>query len=63
LESNKIKIFKGIQQAGRTDANVSAKENILYINSKDVIDFFKLDFQKILIFSGLFLLTYINVFF
>jgi len=42
LESNKIKIFKGIQQAGRTDANVSAKENILYINSKDVIDFFKL---------------------
>ena len=31
LENNKIKIFKGIQQAGRTDANVSAKENILYI--------------------------------
>ena len=42
LESSKIKIFKGIQQAGRTDANVSAKGNILYINSKDVIDFFKL---------------------
>ena len=47
LESNKIKIFKGIQQAGRTDANVSAKENILYINSKDVIDFFKLKFLQI----------------
>ena len=47
LESNKIKIFKGIQQAGRTDANVSAKENILYVNSKDVIDFFKLKFLEI----------------
>ena len=47
LESNKIKIFKGIQQAGRTDANVSTKENILYINSKDVIDFFKLKFLEI----------------
>ena len=47
LESNKIKIFKGIQQAGRTDANVSAKENIHYINSKDVIDFFKLKFLEI----------------
>ena len=47
LESNKIKIFKGIQQAGRTDANVSAKENILYINAKDVIDFFKLKFLEI----------------
>ena len=42
LENNKIKIFKGIQQAGRTDANVSAKENILYINSKEIIDFSKL---------------------
>ena len=47
LESNKIKIFKGIQQAGRTDANVSAKGNILYMNSKDVIDFFKLKFLEI----------------
>ena len=46
LEKNKIKIFKGIQQAGRTDANVSAKENILYINSKEIIDFFKLKFLK-----------------
>ena len=42
LESSKIKIFKGIQQAGRTDANVSAKGNILYINSKNIIDFSKL---------------------
>ena len=46
LESSKIKIFKGIQQAGRTDANVSAKENILYINSKEIIDFSKLKFLE-----------------
>ena len=46
LENNKIKIFKGIQQAGRTDANVSAKENILYINSKGIIDFSKLEFLE-----------------
>ena len=46
LENNKIKIFKGIQQAGRTDANVSAKENILYINSKNIIDFSKLKFLE-----------------
>ena len=46
LENNKIRIFKGIQQAGRTDANVSAKENILYINSKEIIDFSKLKFLE-----------------
>ena len=46
LENNKIRIFKGIQQAGRTDANVSAKENILYINSKEIIDFLKLKFLE-----------------
>ena len=46
LENNKIRIFKGIQQAGRTDANVSAKENILYINSKEIIDFSKLEFLE-----------------
>jgi len=46
LEKNKVKIFKGIQQAGRTDANVSAKENILYINSKEIIDFSKLKFLE-----------------
>ena len=46
LENNKIKIFKGIQQAGRTDANVSAKENIFYINSKEIIDFSKLKFLE-----------------
>ena len=46
LEKNKIKIFKGIQQAGRTDAKVSAKENILYINSKEIIDFSKLKFLE-----------------
>jgi len=46
LGNNKIKIFKGIQQAGRTDANVSVKENILYINSKEIIDFSKLKFLE-----------------
>ncbi len=46
LENNKIKIFKGIQQAGRTDANVSAKENVLYINSKEIVDFSKLKFLE-----------------
>lgn len=46
LEKNKIKIFKGIQQAGRTDANVSAKGSILYINSKEIIDFSKLKFLE-----------------
>ena len=46
LENNGIRIFKGIQQAGRTDANVSAKENILYINSKGIIDFSKLKFLE-----------------
>ena len=46
LENNKIKIFKGIQQAGRTDANVSAKENIIYINSKEIIAFSKLKFLE-----------------
>ena len=46
LENNEISIFKGIQQAGRTDANVSAKGNILYINSKEIIDFSRLKFLK-----------------
>jgi len=39
LEKNGIKIFKGIQQAGRTDRDVSAKENILYINSQYYFEF------------------------
>ena len=46
LENNEISIFKGIQQAGRTDANVSAKGNILYINTKEIIDFSKLKFLE-----------------
>ena len=46
LENNEIRIFKGIQQAGRTDANVSAKGNILYINSKEIIDFSRLKFLE-----------------
>ncbi|WP_233573208.1 pseudouridylate synthase [Leptotrichia sp. OH3620_COT-345] len=37
LEKNNIKIFKGIQQAGRTDKEVNAEENILYVNSKQHI--------------------------
>ena len=37
LESNNIKFYKGIQQAGRTDKDVSASNNILYINSKQDI--------------------------
>ena len=40
IETNDIKIFKGIQQAGRTDKDVSAKENILYVNSKAYIENF-----------------------
>lgn len=40
IETNDIKIFKGIQQAGRTDKDVSAKENILYVNSKSYIENF-----------------------
>lgn len=39
MEMNGISIFKGIQQAGRTDSDVSAKENVLYINSRDSIEF------------------------
>ena len=34
LEENNISYYKGIQQAGRTDKDVSAEENILYINTK-----------------------------
>ena len=37
LESNNIKFYKGIQQAGRTDKDVSASNNILYVNSKQDI--------------------------
>jgi tRNA pseudouridine38-40 synthase len=34
LQENNISYYKGIQQAGRTDKDVSAAENILYINTK-----------------------------
>ena len=34
LAENNISYYKGIQQAGRTDKDVSAEENILYINTK-----------------------------
>ena len=34
LDENNISYYKGIQQAGRTDKDVSAEENILYINTK-----------------------------
>lgn len=33
LYDEEIKLYKGIQQAGRTDKNVSANENILYIQT------------------------------
>lgn len=39
LLENNIVYYKGIQQAGRTDKDVSAEENILYINSKMDIKF------------------------
>lgn len=44
LEKNGIQIYKGVQQAGRTDAKVSAINNILYVNSKNTIDFEDLKF-------------------
>jgi len=47
LEKNGIKIFKGIQQAGRTDKDVSAKENMLYINSKHHIEFEEIEHKEI----------------
>ena len=34
FDENNISYYKGIQQAGRTDKDVSAEENILYINTK-----------------------------
>lgn len=47
LEKNGINFFKGIQQAGRTDKDVSAKENLLYINSKHYIEFEKIKYKEI----------------
>ena len=47
LEKNGITIYKGIQQAGRTDAKVNAKENVLYINSKDFIKISKVKYKEI----------------
>ena len=47
LLKNGIKNFSGIQQAGRTDAFVSAKENVLYLNLKKVLDFSQLKIKKI----------------
>ena len=47
LEKNGINFFKGIQQAGRTDKDVSAKKNLLYINSKHHIEFEKIKYKKI----------------
>ena len=46
LEKNGINFFKGIQQAGRTDKDVSAKENLLYINSKHYIEFEKIEYKE-----------------
>lgn len=36
LEDKGIKLFKGIQQAGRTDSKVSAKMNYLYFQTKSI---------------------------
>lgn len=36
LEKEKIKLVKGLQQAGRTDKNVSATENIIYFMTTEV---------------------------
>ena len=47
LKKNGINFFKGIQQAGRTDKDVSAKENLLYINSKDYIEFEKIEYKEV----------------
>ena len=47
LEKNGINFFKGIQQAGRTDKDVSAKKNLLYINSKHHIEFEKIKYKEI----------------
>ena len=46
LEKNNINFFKGIQQAGRTDKDVSAKENQLYLNSKHYIEFEKIEYKE-----------------
>ena len=46
LEKNGINFFKGIQQAGRTHKDVSANENLLYINSKHYIEFEKLEYKE-----------------
>ena len=46
LEMNGLKIFKGIQQAGRTDKDVSAKENILYTQIYLNFHFFQNIFDK-----------------
>lgn len=47
LEQNSVKIYKGMQQAGRTDADVSALENILYVNSSQNIQFSNLKMKKV----------------
>ena len=47
LFKNGIKNFSAIQQAGRTDAFVSAKENVLYLNLKKVLDFSQLKIKKV----------------
>ena len=50
LEKNNISYYKGIQQGGRTDRDVSANENILYINSKNSLN---IESLKIKSFDGL----------
>ncbi|MCP1223825.1 KH domain-containing protein [Sebaldella sp. S0638] len=43
LSENNISYYKGVQQAGRTDKDVSAKENILYINTKQELNLSKFE--------------------
>ena len=43
LTENNISYYKGVQQAGRTDKDVSAKENILYINTKQELNLSKFE--------------------
>ncbi len=46
LLKNGISVFKGIQQAGRTDKDVNAAGNILYINSRCLIEFSELKYRE-----------------
>ena len=46
LIKNGISIFKGIQQAGRTDKKVNGKGNALYVSCKDLIEFSEMKYRE-----------------